>query len=352
MGGKKTSKKGSRKKVKAQQLSCLVIYNTIEKSSPKGTDLSEEVNEVSLVARALRTDGIKVKVKGISRIDEHLVRFILRNKPTFIFNLCEALFENNENEMNIAGLFELLNIPYTGSRPFVLGLALDKIKSKQMLFSAGIPAPHATVAFPKRKFDLQNLKPPVIIKPSQEDGSNGITTNSVVWNPKDAVDRVDWVHKNFYQPAIIEEYIEGREVSVCLLGYPKPKVLAISEIDFSDFPDDRPKVMSYEAKWNPKSPEYEGTQIICPAELKSGTKRAIERIALKAFEELGCRDYGRVDFRITEDGRIYVLEVNPNSSIFPDSEFHEAAKSVKMNYADLIRSIAKCALKRAKKRVK
>lgn len=324
---------------------CLIIYNQLEVASDD-EDSSSDRSEVHDIRRSLLNLGCSVRVLGISVVDSSLLKKIEHINPDFIFNLCESLYDISEHEMNVAGLFELMRIPYTGSPPVVLGLALDKIKSKQILQSAGIPVPAAVIAFPKKKIHLGDLKPPFIVKPTLEDGSNGITAESVVWSAEEAGERINYIHKTFHEPAMVEEYISGRELTVSVLGYERPKVVAVSEIDFTDFPEDQPSIMTYRAKWYPNSPEFEGTHIIPEAELKQSTARQVKRIALKAFTEIGCRDYARVDIRLSKDNKPYVLEVNTNPAIFPESEFHEAVKAAGMTYDEFIGEIASGALRR------
>jgi D-alanine-D-alanine ligase len=289
---------------------------------------------------------------GLRRINAKAVSQIEESNPDVIFNLCESLYGESRQEMYTASLFELLKIPYTGSPPFALGLALNKRKSKQILRAAGLPVPSSVLAISGQSFSLSDLESPYIIKPIREDASTGISSESVVNAKEEAEERVNFIHENYKQPALIEEFISGREINVSIIGSEEPKVLAIGEIDFSKMPKGEPNIVSYQAKWDPESPLFGGTEPIYPAKIENELKTKIEKAATKAYLEIGCRDYGRIDMRLREDSKFYILEVNANPDISPDSGFAKAAQVAGTSYNQCICEIASNALKRTSRKAK
>ncbi|MDI6821132.1 MAG: ATP-grasp domain-containing protein [Patescibacteria group bacterium] len=328
---------------------CLILYNVLlDDVEPDDSDsVAMERTEIGAVRKSLKELGYEVRTLGLRRITAKVISQIEEIDPDFIFNLCESLYKRSKAEMYIAGLFELLRIPYTGSPPLALGLALNKKKANQILKSIGIPVPPSVVALPGEDLNFGDLTPPFIVKPLCEDGSAGITSKSVVESYEAVKRLIRDIHENYCQPAIIEEFIDGRELIISLLEEEGvSRVLAVSEIDFSDLPKNEPKIVSYDAKWNKKSPLYHGTKLICPAEIDNVLKNRIEKIAIKVFKEIGCRDYARVDMRISENRRPYVVEVNTNPDIAPESGFENAAIAAGMTYIDFISAIVKNTLKR------
>lgn len=340
-----------------EQKICLIVYDVIsDKFIPDDPEpdfnLAETRTDVPAIRKALREGGYIVKTLGLRRINPKVVSHIETTNPDVIFNLCESLYDESRYEMCVAGLFELLKIPYTGSPPFALGLALNKRKSKQILRAAGLPVPSSVLAISGQSLSLSDLEPPYIIKPVREDASTGISSKSVVKTKEEVEDRVKFIHENYQQPALIEEFIPGREINVSIMGTREPKVLAIGEIDFSKMPKDEPHIVSYKAKWNPKSEVYHATEPICPAKLDDEIKSKIEKAALKAYMEIGCRDYARIDMRLKEDGKFYILEVNTNPDISPDSGFNRAAGVCGMSYEKWVCEIVSYAMERTPRKVK
>jgi D-alanine-D-alanine ligase len=188
---------------------------------------------------------------------------------------------------------------------------------------------------------------PTIVKPLHEDGSLGISRESVVYDHKALIKQIRYVIDQYQQPALVEEFVEGRELNVGLMETDgKVGVLPISEIDYSEFPVGVPRICGYEAKWVTESPEYQKSKPICPAPLESVMKKKVEHIAVKVFKLFGCRDYARVDLRVDEDGRIYVLEVNPNPDISPQSGMARALKAQGTTYAEFVGNLLERALRR------
>lgn len=190
------------------------------------------------------------------------------------------------------------------------------------------------------------MRYPLIVKPPFEDASSGIENASVVRNYDDLKRRIEYILDEFQQPALIEEYIEGREINVSIFDDQELEVLPISETDFSGMPDHLENIVSYQAKWDPLHESYHKTYPICPAPLTKHLKKKIEAIAVSAFRIMGVRDYARVDMRISQKNIPYVLEVNPNPDISEGVAFMRSAETAGYKYEDMLVKIVELALLR------
>lgn len=268
-----------------------------------------------------------------------------RDKPDLVINLCESLAADSRGEMALPCLLDLLGLPYTGSSGLSLGLALHKHKAKEILVARGISTPAFEVATSVADARRIALPFPLIVKPAREDASVGIDFSSVVNDGPSLAKAVSYVLTTFRQPAIVEEYIDGREIYVPLLGNRERRPLPLSEIRFGKSFEDRPRIVSYRAKWDLSSPEC----IDSPAEpcaLPSPLEERLVAAASAAFEALECRDYGRVDVRLAPDGTPYVIDVNPNCDLHPEAGFARAAASAGISYPELARLLVELALER------
>ena len=320
-------------------------------SIPEAIDMSEYgvLDEVRSVERALKPLEHNTKIVPFALDITKLIDELKDNRPDIIFNLCESVDGDPTQEMNIAGLYELLKIPYTGCRAFTLGLALNKPLVKQILNQNGIPTAKHFVTDNSGKMHINGHKFPMIVKPSREDASIGITNEAVVSNMNALKNRVEYVLDELKQPALVEEFIDGREINVSVVGNDELIVFPISEIDFSLLPDDYPKIISYNSKWMYKTVEFAGTRAVCPAHLNAEETKIIQDTAKKVYRLLGAADYARVDMRF-KDGVPYVLELNPNpdiaSDVPEDTGFTRSAKAHGWEYEYLIQQVIKYALKR------
>ncbi len=320
-------------------------------SVPNAIDMSEYgvLDEVRSVERALAPLEHNTKIVPVALDINKLIDELRANRPDIIFNLCESVDGDPTQEMNIAGLFELLKIPYTGARAYTLCLALNKPLVKAILNQHKIPtAKHFVTS--TGSFHLNGHKFPMIVKPSREDASIGIANESVVTNEADLRRRIEYVLDEHKQPALVEEFIDGREINVSVVGNDELITFPISEIDFTGLPDDYPKIISYNSKWMYKTVEFENTKAVCPAQNLSGSEiEAIQETAKKVYRLLGATDYARVDMRL-KDGVPYVLELNPNpdiaSDVPEDTGFTRSAKAHGWDYSYLIQQIIKFSLKR------
>lgn len=323
-------------------------------SLPGNIDMSEYgvLDEVRSVERALKPLEHNTRVVPFALDIMKLIYELRDNRPDIIFNLCESVDGDPTQEMNIAGLYELMKIPYTGCRAFTLGLALNKPLVKHMLVRNNIPTAKFIVAKDTKLNGTNNLRFPIMVKPSREDASIGITNDSIVTNRAALKRRIEYVLDEHNQPALVEEYIDGREINVSVVGNDELIVFPVSEIDFSRLPKDLPRIVSYNSKWMFKTVEFTQTKAVCPAHnLKAKEVRTIQEIAKKVYRLLGAADYARVDMRF-RNGVPYVLELNPNpdiaSDVPEDTGFTRSAKAYGWDYEYLIQQIIKYALKRWK----
>ena len=261
----------------------------------------------------------------------HLCDFLSNRRPDLVFNLCEAFAGRTAFEMNVAALYELLGIPFTGCPALTLGLSLNKPVAKAILAANGIRTPEYVVIDPGQDpRAASRLTFPLIAKPVAEDASLGIDDGSVVHDMAALTERVKFLWREFRQAALVEEFIAGREFCVSLLASSPNDftALPIVEISFDGLAAGRPQIFGYEAKWDPTAPFNNAMAARCPADIDEKTADEIKAQALLVARTLGLRDYGRVDFRLRESDRaLFVLEVNPNPDLSDECAFMRAARA-------------------------
>ncbi|MBS7654729.1 ATP-grasp domain-containing protein [Candidatus Bathyarchaeota archaeon] len=328
-----------------------ILFNSPMKPQ-KGEEIdylaeAEVLDQVNAVKDALVKLGFQYQLFQLKDSIEEIIRALKLHKPDVVVNLCEGFMGDSSLEMHVPSILEILGIPYTGSNPLTLGLCQDKGLAKAILKANDIPTPKYQIMrhFESLKCELNF---PLFVKPMKEDASIGISRRSFVRNIEELKSQVEYVNSIYGQPALIEEYIRGREFNVSIVGNDEPVVLPISEIIF-DFRDE-PKIVDYAAKWLKESEEYVKTKPVCPAELDEETRVKIEGVALKAYKALRCRDYARVDMRLENLTKTpYVLEVNPNPDISPEAGFTRSLRAAGIPFEVFIRQLILFALKRAGK---
>lgn len=312
---------------------------------------SEDAREhdivVDQVTAALRERGHSPSILGVHGDVRKLISGLARRKPDLVFNLMEMFGTNVRGDVAVTGLLELLGYPYTGGGPGELSLRQDKGLAKRALAFEKILYPDFAVI---SKDDLEtggNLHMPLFVKPLRADASIGIGGDSLVHDAVTLMKRVASIHKKFNDTAIAEEYIEGREFYVGVLGNHDPVAFPPIEMDFSGLPAGVPRVADSKAKWAKDSVEYKGTKSVI-ADIPDELRARLQKVSLEAYRALRVRDYGRVDLRYAETGEIYVIEVNANCYLERESEFAVAADRAGIGYTELIDRIVALAVERAK----
>jgi D-alanine-D-alanine ligase len=268
-----------------------------------------------------------------------------------IFNLTESYAGDDTKEMNVAAYMDLLGIPYTGAGPHAHFLAQDKATAKKMFAFHSIRTPYFATAYRGNIDHAHDVNFPLIVKPQSEDGSIGIDAAAVVTGVKELMERVEYVQNEFDSPALIEEYIEGREIYAAILGgYERTEVLPLVELDLSKLPEGTPKIASRDVKFETGSRAYKLTKSRIAEDLDEATVQKLTDTAISAYRAVKLRDYGRIDMRVTPSGDVYVIEANPNPWLSSKHEFAMAAKKSGRNYTQLIGEIVELALDRTKQR--
>jgi len=329
-----------------------LTYNL--KKTPKNNELNDNYIEfddedtINAIKNALIKNGHEVIP---IEADNNIFKKIKDTSPDIVFNIAEGI-KGESRESHVPALLELLEIPYTGSGPLTLAIALNKAITNDILKYHNINTPRYQI-FKKHNEKLSHLLTfPLIVKPIQEGSSKGIKNESLVKNEKDLMFQIKRVIDFYNQFAIVEEYIDGKEFTVSILGNDPPIILPLVEIDFNQLPVSANKIYSYEAKWIWDTPEKPIEMFKCPAELDMHTQKNISNIALKVFNILGCKDICRIDGRLNKKGQFYVLDVNPLPGFIPDPKAHscfpESAIAANYTYDELINTILFCAIKRYK----
>src|SRR5262245_10446462 len=288
------------------------------------------LGELELIRKSLANAGHDAVVFAAEDA-AHLCDFLSNRRPEMVFNLCEAFAGSAAFEMNVAALYELLGIPFTGCPALTLGLSLNKPLTKAILAANGIRTPdYVVIDQGQDPRAAGHLTFPLIAKPVAEDASIGIDDGAVV-NDLDALaERVKFLWREVRQPALVEEFIAGREFCVSLLAESPTDFVAlpIVEISFDRLPPGRPQIFGFEAKWDPAAPFNNAVATRCPAEIDDKAVDEIRGLALQVARTVGLRDYGRVDFRRREsDHALFVLEVNPNPDLSDECAFMRAAQA-------------------------
>ena len=309
------------------------------------------LEQIEAAVRDLGHDTARVAVAGEV---EPVIAALRAADPALVFNLAESFDGKSALESNVAALLNLIGLRYTGSSPAGLLMAGDKSLTKMVLGFQKILTPQFATSFRGATGHVGDLQFPLIVKPPQEDASLGITSKSVVRDVKELLGTMDSLQREFQSPVLVEEFIDGREFYVGVLGNVDPQALPVMELDFSAFPADRPKVASYEAKWGEggtggtaeTGDEFAGTKSVFPTDLSPELVTRMQQVAVAAFNALRLRDYGRVDLRVTPREEIYVIEVNPNCYLEKSGEFARSAAEGGIEHATLVGRIMELALAR------
>ncbi len=264
-----------------------------------------------------------------------------------VFNLTESFAGDDTKDMNIAAYLDLLGMPYTGGGPHAHFLAQDKATAKKMFAFHGIKTPYFATSYRGRIEHAHDISFPLIVKPISEDGSIGINADAVVNSIKELMERVEYIQNEFDSPALIEEYIEGREIYSAILGsYEQAQALPLVELDLSRLPKGTPKIASYDVKFEKDTQAHKLTKSDLVTDLDEDTVSRLQEVGLAAYQAVKLRDYGRIDMRLTPKGEVYVIEANPNPWLSSKHEFAMAAKASGRSYTQLIGEIVDMAMAR------
>ncbi|RJO70561.1 MAG: hypothetical protein C4523_05060 [Myxococcales bacterium] len=329
-------------------LKVAVVYNTdfqtLEESQNEDEPPSLEANaEVAVtaqrIASILNACGCETVAVQVQQSPAELSPILAELKADAVFNLVESLSNDATREPEVPALLERLRIPYTGNGPNVLHLAQDKAKVKSLLEAHCIPvAPGWSISRMKDFPKAAELKGqyPLFVKPARADASIGIDQNSVVYNRKQLLNRVERLLDHIDGPVIVEAYLPGREFNVALFPNPFTGAAVATEIDFSCYPDGYAPIVTYNCKWTPESPEYLARSRPAADTTSPALLVDVQRTARAAFLALGGNGYARVDIRLDSHGRPRVIDVNPNPDLDPEAGFAIAARSVGIDYSELV----------------
>jgi len=322
-------------------LKVLVIYNIDHTWDT--SEIHDTRNSNRILAEALADEGLETYLEELS--DPHLDRILEGHSPeeTIIFNLCEALPGIPYSEKKVTEILSCRGFTFTGNGPEVIDLSYDKQKTKERLVNLGIRVPDGAVLTPEEA-DTWTLFP-AIVKPSREHCSLTITDKSVVFDTDSLREQILLVNNELNQPAMVEDFIDGREFHVSVWNNGPPEILPVAEMDFSAFTEPGERLCTYDSKFMPGSEHYEKIETLIPAPLDEQLYKRLEEKVLAAWQGFGCFDYARFDLRLRDD-KFYLLDVNPNNDISFDTSFAMAAEMNDYSYSRMVKRIVMMAAER------
>ena len=336
-------------KLPRKRYKVLVLFDTAG-TPPEDQDFSKELKTDDWAAEAhvieaLKQLGHEVRTLGVWDEPSMIIDEIKANPPDVVFNLTEHFNEVSAYDRNVAGLLEMMDVPHTGASPTGLTLCKNKGMAKELLAYHKIRVPSFTIFPPGSTIKRpKTLKFPLFIKPLEEEGSVGISLDSFVENDEAFEERVRFIHESLNQEALAEEYIEGRELYVSILGNDRLRVFPFREVVFTAMPEGQPKFSTFKAKWDDTYRKRWGIQNIFAEPMSNGMEQRIAKISKAVYRALRLRGYGRIDLRLTPAGEIVVLEANPNPNLDRDDEFAQSALKAGLRYERLIQRIVNLAL--------
>lgn len=330
------------------KLKVSILYDMWEENEPepapekpvrgKGRKKKKEKHDREEISAALGKLGHEPAYQVVDGRNQSLLA-VARCEADLIFNLTESYAGDDTKDMNIAAYLDLLDCPYTGAGPHALYLAQDKALAKKIFAFHGIRTPYFATSFRGKLDHSHDIAFPLIVKPTSEDGSIGIDASSVVGSVKELMEKIHYIQEEFDSPALIEEYIEGREIYAAVLGNGSAEVLPLVELDLSKLPEGTPKIAGKDVKWETETEAYKVTKSAPAEDLDEETTKRLSDTALAAYQALKLRDYGRIDMRVTPKGEVYVIEANPNPWLASTAEFVMASRKSGRTYTQLIGEI-------------
>lgn len=329
----------------------LVLFDTAG-TPPENQDFTEELKTDDWAAEAhvieaLNKLGHEVRTIGVWDEPGMIIDEIKTNPPDVVFNLTEHFNEVSAYDRNVAGLLEMMGVPYTGSSPTGLTLCKNKGMAKELLAYHKIRVPNFALFSPRASIKKPpHLKFPLFIKPAEEEASYGISQDSFVETEEALEERIRFIHERMNQTALAEEYIEGREIYVSLMGNERLQVFPLREVIFTEVPEGQPKFATFKAKWDDTYRKRWGIQNVFAGPFAEGTVQRIGKICKAVYHALRIHGYGRIDLRVTPEDEIVILEANPNPNLDRDDEFAQSAVKAGLTYERMIQRILRLALAR------
>ena len=333
----------------------LMLYNEpiLPRDHPDAAQEYEILETVERIRGILTKANFRISLLGVSTDPLPLIRGLREIRPDAVFNLFEGLANRGETEAAVAGLLEWMEIPFTGCPASAITIGRDKFRTKIMLLGAQLPtAPFRLIE--TLPAPIWEGEWPVIVKPALQDASVGIEQKSVATNQKQLNQRIAYVLENYGAPVLVEQFIHGREFLVGMLeeeNATSPSgltMLPLAEIVFKSKDKKQWPIYSYDAKWKSDSAEYRETPLEVPVILEVSLMNRIRQVAERAYRLIGCRDYARVDIRLSESGEPFILEVNPNPFL-NSIAIIDGLESMNRQHNDFIIDLAWTALKRGGK---
>ena len=327
-----------------------ILCNRYDESTAGDTEgegaVHQDLTSVGLnIQKAVESKGHRVTFFDMNETPLPFEKIAQANVD-IIFNVCERINNSSLLEPHGAAILDCLGTPYTGSNPLTLALCIDKIKVKKLLEHHGLPTPKFDYVFQKNKAIREDLRYPLMVKLANMDNSIGISNNSVVTSLKELKDQVNSLLEQYNRPVLIEEYIEGDEVDVSIMGNEdRVKVLPLSRSIFDDMPAGVWHIYPFKAKWSEDS-VYEKIKVERPAKYSQKLSALISEICLDAYNIFDCHDYARIEVRVDKLGNPYILEINPNPSINRGDCVPNCAEMTGLNYEDFIEGILREAILR------
>jgi len=322
-------------------LPVLLLHNLDDTWDP--ADLERALEEVDKVETALRAEGHPVINVPIYDADVEGSLLDYNPEDFIVLNWCEELPGVPCSEAMVAEALESLMYTYTGSTPDVLAVSWDKEKVKHLLDRSGVPTPMWRI-FDDAHRDGWN-RFPAIVKPAHEHASACLTPEAVVLNPQTLQERIAYVIQNYDQPALVEDFIDGREFHVTIWGDDAIEMLPPAEMDFGAFENVQDRLCTFDSKFRPGSRHYDQIGLRLPAPLSEKEYSNLEAVARAAYQIIGCRDYARLDIRL-RDGIFFVLDVNPNPDISSDTSVVYAAQFAGYSYGSMMSRMLNLAARR------
>ena len=327
-----------------KKLNVLLLFDS-PYSVARGYDFKKEFKDLDWgteddVYKAILANGHKVRLLGLHNDISILLDEIKEDKPDIVFNLADVFDQRPELDKNIAGVLELLNVAYTGASPSSLFICGNKALTKKILSFHRIKVPGFYAFYRNHRVWLpKKLRLPLVVKPLREEASRGLSQSSIIDSEEALVERVKFIHETMKRDVIVEEYIDGREFYVSVLGNKRIKILPYRELRFGEYCEDEPRIATYKAKWDYDYREKWGIKNVFAGRLPNGLAEKIEEICKRAYKALNVRCYARFDIRVNANSKIYILEANANPCLDRYDELGQSADKGGVNYEKLIQKI-------------